>query len=1494
MSFILFDMKNDVILQSYLLRLVLKKLKIILNIFIWSVVGLYLTIVILLHLSVIQSKCGQYVGNLLSHKFGTEVRVDCVNLGFLNRIIVDGINMRDQQGKDMLHASRLSVKLDFLALSQGNISITSAQLFGLNAQLYQKNKQSKSNFQFVLDSLASKDSTKQSASIKIHSIVLRNGSVAFDRWDMPTTKKLSLNHLKITGLSSHIIFNEISKDSLNINVKNLSFHEKSGLTIKAFSAKFISSSNEAQLVSFHLDLPHSKITINNGIARYLIKNNKLQKKTLSFSGQIDNSFIKFSDLSFLDPHLEKFSTSLTIQSSFIGSSSSIELKSLKLQADKELELIGKGKISNFLSTPQWQANISHLKVYQAAVKHYILPPNSTSPLSRTGNIEYVGKAAGKGENINIDGVVHTEDGQIQLTVSKNNDNYKGNISTSDFDIARFLGQKKLGKFAAQVELSYQKTTNRGHSFVVKGTIPFFAYNNYSYKNIQLNGSGILNSSFKLAQLKGLAAVDDPNGSLKIQGELAKSKGQYIADIVTEVHRVNLSLLNLSHQWNNRIISFDAHSKISGKQLNSAVGKIELQNLLINDPMGDYGLSNLQVLAGFDKKNEHFVSLNTDFGKALVVGQFDYTSLVQVIKNVILDKLPSVQNLISIHKEGPHSTNFRLYAELKNSDWANFFLNIPFSLQQPLLLSGSVSGIDNQLNINVQAPEFTYQGNQFKDTYIHLLTPNDTLVLDAQTRRYSQHNDKWFLNVKGKAAHDELQSSLSFSDLNSQPLSGTINTLTTFYKRGNGEGAAHIVVKPSQIVVKDSTWVIDPSDVEYSKKYLSVNHFNIHHDDQHVNVSGIASMNPTDSLVADLKNIDVGYVLNLLNFHAVEFDGLLSGQAHLSGLFGKIHGHADVSVNHFLFQTGRMGVLDANVRWNENLNQIDIKAIANDEAKKTYIDGYVSPAKNYLDLNIEANHTRLEFVKGFLNTITQNVDAEGTGAIRLFGDLKQLNLTGQVVASGKMDITSLNTTYSMRNDTIRFIPNQIIFSKDTVYDRNGNIGVLDGELDHQYLKDLTFNINIQAQNLLAYDTHTFGENTFYGTVYATGNCGIVGKSGETTITVNATPQKGSQLVYNVGGQGPVDKQNFIKWISKSDSISLNNTSQNESNITAQDNIHPGIPSDLHLNFLINCTPNAAIKLLMDNQTGDFIELHGDGVIRASYYNKGAFDMFGNYVVDHGNYQLTIQNVIKKDFQFQKGGTIAFGGDPFDAALNLKALYMVNGVSLADLNIGKSFTSNNVRVDCLMNITGTPSSPKVDFSLDLPSVNNDAKQMVYSLMNSEEEMNQQVLYLLAVGRFYSQSTNNNGLESSSQRNQANLAMQSILSGTLSQQINNVLSSVVNNSNWNFGANISTGTEGFYNAEYEGLLSGKLLNNRLLIDGQFGYRDKANATTSFIGDFDIKYLLYPNGNLAIRVYNQTNDRYFTRNSLTTQGIGLIIQKDFNGLRDLFGQRRSKKVSK
>ena len=242
----------------------------------------------------------------------------------------------------------------------------------------------------------------------------------------------------------------------------------------------------------------------------------------------------------------------------------------------------------------------------------------------------------------------------------------------------------------------------------------------------------------------------------------------------------------------------------------------------------------------------------------------------------------------------------------------------------------------------------------------------------------------------------------------------------------------------------------------------------------------------------------------------------------------------------------------------------------------------------------------------------------------------------------------------------------------------------------------------------------------------------------------------------------------------------------------------------------------------------------------------------------------------------------------AALNLKALYTVNGVSLSDLGLGNSFTSNTIRVNCLMNILGTAGDPHVEFDLEMPTVNSEEEQMIRSIISSEQELNQQVVYLLGIGRFYTQSTNN----ASQTYGQTELAMQSLLSGTVSSQINQLLSQVIKNDDWNFGANISTGNEGWHNAEYEGLVSGRMLNNRLLINGQFGYRDNATQTTpSFIGDFDIQYLLTPKGNLALKAYNQTNDRYFTHSSLNTQGVGIIMKKDFNGLRDLFTNRRKNK---
>ena len=419
-------------------------------------------------------------------------------------------------------------------------------------------------------------------------------------------------------------------------------------------------------------------------------------------------------------------------------------------------------------------------------------------------------------------------------------------------------------------------------------------------------------------------------------------------------------------------------------------------------------------------------------------------------------------------------------------------------------------------------------------------------------------------------------------------------------------------------------------------------------------------------------------------------------------------------------------------------------------------------------------------------------------------------------------------------------------------------------------------------MLAYNFKDFGDETFYGTVYANGNVAIHGRDGSVVIEADVTPLRNSVFVYNAASPETIGNQEFIRWNAPKDIL------DSDEDLSR---LNTDYRSDMTLRLKVNATPQTAIRLLMDQTTNDYITLRGEGELHATYFNKGGFQMFGTYRVTEGTYGLTVQNVIKKNFIFNEGGTIVFGGDPYDAQLNLQAQHTVNGVSLSDLNVGRSF-SNTVRVNCLMNITGQPRAPIIDFDLEIPNVNADENQMVRSIINGQEEMNQHVVYLLAVGRFYPQGANNADTGNENGPSKTSLAMQSLLSGTLSGQINSVLGQVIKSNNWSFGANISTGDEGWNNAEYEGLVSGRLFNNRLLINGQFGYRDNTKtANPSFIGDFDIRYLLFPNGNLALKIYNQTNDRYFTKSSLNTQGLGIIMKKDFDGIRDFFGIKKKKK---
>ena len=155
-------------------------------------------------------------------------------------------------------------------------------------------------------------------------------------------------------------------------------------------------------------------------------------------------------------------------------------------------------------------------------------------------------------------------------------------------------------------------------------------------------------------------------------------------------------------------------------------------------------------------------------------------------------------------------------------------------------------------------------------------------------------------------------------------------------------------------------------------------------------------------------------------------------------------------------------------------------------------------------------------------------------------------------------------------------------------------------------------------------------------------------------------------------------------------------------------------------------------------------------------------------------------------------------------------------------------------------------------------------------------------MAIGKFY--TPENLGATQNSNM------MSSVVSSTLSGQLNNALSNILDVNNWNFGTNFSTGERGWTDMEFETMLSGQLLNNRLLINGNFGYRDNPMANTNFVGDFEAEWLVNRSGDIRLKAYNETNDRYYTRTNLTTQGIGIIFKKDFNKWSELLFWNRWK----
>lgn len=86
----------------------------------------------------------------------------------------------------------------------------------------------------------------------------------------------------------------------------------------------------------------------------------------------------------------------------------------------------------------------------------------------------------------------------------------------------------------------------------------------------------------------------------------------------------------------------------------------------------------------------------------------------------------------------------------------------------------------------------------------------------------------------------------------------------------------------------------------------------------------------------------------------------------------------------------------------------------------------------------------------------------------------------------------------------------------------------------------------------------------------------------------------------------------------------------------------------------------------------------------------------------------------------------------------------------------------------------------------------------------------------------------------------------------------------------------------------------NNRILINGNFGYRYNDISNQPLFGNLDVEYLLSSNGHWRAKAYTHTVDKYSIREAQTVQGLGFMFKYDFGNVDKKKKQKKDKTATR
>jgi hypothetical protein len=1458
---------------------------------------------LLLQTSEVQTFLVKRITNHFSEQLKSTISVGSIEYKFFNRLTIYNVLIKDKNNDTLLYTQEMTVGIRRMDFKNKSFRLGKVNLFKPYVALI-TDSTGMMNLTWYLNLIKSQDDTgkKGGSKFSVDQIDIRDARFSLINRSAPKGKtRIDFNDLNLSGINGIIEELKTMNDTTVFNLYNLGFKESSGFSVRKLSSAVMLAGQNIFLNAATLSCDSSLFNISkfNLTADSASSFKKFTEK-VKLDILLNKSLINTSDLKYFIPLSDSLNESVWLSGKIMGTIAELRGRNIKLSyrsftsLDCDFDFSGLPKIESaylYIGVNSLRTNAKDLEKMYIPGRGFLVIPDA---IRKIGNISFNGSFTGFTTDFVTYGELRTSLGNIRTDISlrpgeSKRYNVKGLIKGSDINMGELTGKTEfLGNLSMQANVDGYAYSLKKFAGNLTGRIDSVEINKYLYRNISLSGS------FTEKTWDGSINIADKNIKLDLLGLLNFNNELPEFDFTLNVADANLYKLNFDKRDSTSNVTMLATSNFKGNNIDNLDGEIKLLNSKFrkfNNNLELYDFS-IRTYKEYDKP---VLSLRADFMDADIKGYYNFAGLGSLIRSTLNSLMPSQFHLTGAQNDFKKN-KFTFEINFKNTDKINSFFKTGLLLADKSFLKGSVFA-DSIMNISGKASLLTIKNIAFKNFSFDASVSGSELSIDLNSSSLNvlgQSDLKDFI-VGLKTRPDNFIFTVNWDNKDTLLNRGNFIARGTVAKNISGKRYATLKVDidSSHIYSDNNLWKINNSSILIDSTSINIDKLYITSKDRFYLINGSVSENPADTLHLDFKGIDISplnYLIRKKNSDPgmvpLDFKGSLNGKIIISNVYKNLLLAGNIDVDNFSLLGSQFGIISIKSVLDNTRKTVNIEASNNLKSVKMFdVSGFYDPTSKKIDLTARAKKLPIGFLNPLLKTFASDISGFATGKLKLSGETDNLFLTGAaMVDNASVKINYLQTKYTL-NDTIRFDKEGIKFNNVRISDIKGNNATISGAVYHKDFREYTANIiiNINSSSFQVLNTQLKDNPVFYGTAYASGVAKIKSDQNSLSIDVSAKSGKNSKLSIPISKGLSVSEYSYISFedSSKGKKHGLRDSIQNAPVPAKQ------LVMDLNMNLEV--TPDAEIQIIFDSKLGDVMKGHGSSEnLNVNLNKKGDFKVSGDYIIADGVYNFTLPPIINKPFSVEDGGKIMFNGNLKDAEIDLKASYLNLKASLAAILEPPSDYTERIRVEPQLYLTGKLFSPVVGFDIYLPDADEQTRTKLKNAIATQEELTRQVTALLLMNNFITTGSN-----SGSTTTTATSAMAATSLEMISNQVSNMLSQI--SKNVDIGLNIRPGSNAISPQEAQLALSTQLLNNKVVLNGNFDVRGNGSTTNpgqipgntnQLTGDFDAELKLTEK--LRLKVFNRFNDTYFNSGlSPYTQGVGIFYNQDFNKFSDLFRKK-------